>query len=140
MLLQYAFYLERNRRFKQASEKYSQLEKMFSGTESDDLGFVLLHDGYSLALLGETDTALKRLERVKELFPGTHYSDTATVLIRILLDSQQTIQNIETKYDNDKDRAVALFQAGQYAEAVKKFQNVENLKVDDKYVLSRSYE
>jgi len=139
LLLQYAFYMERMRNYKKASEKYEILEMQLRGSPGDH-SFVLLHNGYSLALLGETRKAVVKLKKVKELYPGTRNADDASLLLRILEDSQNRQKDIQKRYTNERDRAIALFEAGQYAAALKKFKKLAKLTDPERYSRARSLE
>lgn len=144
LMLQYAFYLERNRRYDKSSEKYEELEDIIKG-QPEDHGFVLLHGGYSLAMLGETDKAIEKLNQVMDRYDGTHYATTASLLLTLLVEGEEEKKRIEQEFKEEKDRAVAFFESGQYAEAVKRFEALDeaekkDLKKEDQFVLSRSYE
>ncbi|MEM7181223.1 MAG: hypothetical protein AAF518_09945 [Spirochaetota bacterium] len=115
--LQFAFYLERTRKFSSASKKYLELEKKFK-KDSSDYAFVLLHQGFCLAMRGETEKALVKLYKTEELFPGTHFGENARILITLLLEGKRQRSRINKEFQDDKRRAVALYQAGQYKQAL----------------------
>lgn len=140
LMLQYAFYLERNRRYPIAAEKYSSLESELKNGNPEDYGFVLLHNGYSHAMIGKEDVALKKLEAVMEKFPGSHYSTTASLLYNLILEGQKKSKEIETQYNTEQAKGVAYFQTGNYAKAIEKLEKAERLEAPDEYYLSRSYE
>jgi len=83
-LLQVAFYMERNRRYDVARAKYVELIEKSGSSNSDTTGFLKLHAGYCAALTGQTDQASTELERVITQFPGTHYAETAALILEIL--------------------------------------------------------
>ncbi|MCB1324963.1 MAG: hypothetical protein H7A21_13065 [Spirochaetales bacterium] len=140
LLMRYAFFMERNRRYSQAAEKYAELEQELGDASSEALGFVLLHQGYCLAIAGDPEQALEKLYRVRDLFAGTHYAETANVLINLLLEGQRRSDAIAGADLSDRERARALFRAGQYAAAVTAFQDLESLSDMDRYMLARSLE
>jgi len=140
LLLQYAFYMERTRKYGIASKKYTDLEKKLRDSPGDNHAFVLLHNGYCLSLMGMTEDAIGNLERVQEEYEGTHYEENATILIKILREGQKRKDQIDKLYANDKDRGRALFSSGQYNETIEKFKNEKNLDTSDKYLVARSHE
>jgi len=140
LLLQYAFLMERNRKYESAIEKYTILIDKLSSKKNSDYAFVLLHDGYCKALVGQTDEAVKNLTEVTKVFAGTHYAETAYQLLQILNERKSILEKIERKYKDESSQAVALYTTGQYALALQKFEKVEKLKVPEKYVRARSLE
>ena len=84
LLLKYGFYLERNRRCNLAIQEYETFIKNTTVPTSNTMAFALLHQGYCHAMLGNTNTALEKASLVVEDFPGTHYSRTASMLLRLL--------------------------------------------------------
>lgn len=139
MLLQYAFYLERTRNYAEAVKKYSMLEDRLKGNPQDH-GFVLLHKGFCLALMGNTGNSLAVLKEVRADYPGSRNARDAEVLIAILEELQRREIEIKRQHKSEKAQAVAFTRNGQYAIALKKFEKAKNLTVDDKYYRARSYE
>ena len=137
--LQYAFYLERMGSYGRAAEKYKDLEKRLATPGGEDHGFVLLHEGYCLALLGKNDEAIKTLQTAVDSYPGTRNGDDAQLLIKILLESNAKEKEIEKKYSNETDRGVALYRNGQYASALKRFKG-RKLSLIEAYYRARSLE
>ncbi|MCE9501996.1 MAG: CDC27 family protein, partial [Leptospira sp.] len=136
--LQYAFLLERNQRCKLASEKYKELEADLH--ESDDLAFVMLHGGYCLAITGEKTKAIEKLDKIIKSNPGTHFSDSAEILISILLESEKKKKEIQANFTDDHQIAKAYYQAGQYSEAFLKFDSIQSLSMRERYMKARSME
>lgn len=139
LLLQYAFHLERTRKYAQAAEKYTALEDEFS-TGDENLAFVLLHNGFCLALSGQTGTAIEKLEEVEEDYRGTHYQENATILISILREGLTRQEDILKRFKTEIERARALYSNGQYAAALASFQKAKRLTYNDRYQRARSYE
>ncbi len=139
LLLQYAFHLERTRKYPQAAEKYAALEDEFSSGD-ENLAFVLLHNGFCLALAGQTETAIQKLEKVEAEYRGTHYQENATILIGILREGQQRQDDILKKFESEVERARALYQNGQYAAALASFEKAQELTFNDRYQKARSME
>lgn len=143
LMLQYAFYLERNRRYDLASEKYTEIAPRLEKTNEQDHGFVLLHNGYSMAMAGNRDGAMVQLQRLLDLYPDSHYSETANLLLNLLLEGEKASKEIEARFTSNKGKGVAYFQSGQFAEAVRNLEKAERegkLTEQDKYLLGRSYE
>jgi tetratricopeptide (TPR) repeat protein len=140
ILLQYAFLMERNRKYAVASEKYTEIEDRLRKKKNNDYGFVLLHNGYCLALIGKTAESIVRLRRVMEQFPGSHYAETAKLLLDILTEREDDKRKIETKYSNVVDQADELFRSGQYALALEKYGEDKNLNIPHRLYRARSLE
>ncbi len=140
LLLQYAFYMERNRRYDVATQKYSQLESLLTDADRDDRGFVLLHNGYCLAMMGNNAKALEKLHRVLQVNGGSHYETTANLLISLLNERKSRSQRIEKEFQNNRERGLAYYREGQYSTAVKQLEKEKDLRVGDRFILSRAYE
>ncbi|MDH5657165.1 MAG: hypothetical protein OEZ34_14740, partial [Spirochaetia bacterium] len=141
LLLQYAFYMERQKRFKVASEKYLKLEEMLSSQSNDpDRAFVLLHNAYCMALTGDSKNSLERLDRVIVEFPGTHYQETAVLLKSILEGFLEKRLKIE-KSEVAEDQKIKLFyKEGLYRSVIEKTQNVNKNDFENLYYRARSLE
>lgn len=139
VLLQYAFFLERTRNYKGAAEKYAVLEKRLKGSPQDH-SFVMLHLGFCQALMGKQDQALESLQRVMKEHPGSRSAEDASILVSLLETAKERRQEIEKKFVNQSDRAVALAQEGQYAAALRIFATVENKDMVARYYFARSLE
>lgn len=136
--LQYAFLLERNQRCNQAAQKYNDLERELNA--SDDLSFVLLHSGYCLAVIGEKNTAIEKLERIVQTNPDSHFSESAAILIEILRDSEKKKTAIHANFTDERSIARALYDAGQYSEVLGILRSLEPLSLREKYMMARSLE
>ncbi|MCE9597864.1 MAG: hypothetical protein K8S54_07840 [Spirochaetia bacterium] len=137
--LQYAFFLERNRRYDTAHAKYRQLIDDAGGS-SDTMGFLKLHAGYCGALTGKTDESIVELEQVIKEYPGTHYAETAQLILDILRERKQKTDKLESSTLSDREMALALFRAGNFGGALARFKKLESLSMDEEYMLSRSNE
>jgi hypothetical protein len=113
VLMRYAFYLERNRRYQSAIERYNDLLQTIGDGQSDVHAFAHLHLGYCLASIGEDEDARSQLRLVDELYPATHFSDTARTLLALIEEGQRRSENIQAGAPAPLDRARALFQNGQ---------------------------
>ena len=139
LLLQYAFYMERTRYYAKASEKYTTLEG-FKNLTPEDHGFVLLHNAYCLTLMGNVTEAVEKLQTLLALYPGTHYSENAGVLLRILEEGRQAKKRINERYKTEEEKALALYKAGMYSNALEKFNSIENLGLAYRYYRARCRE
>ncbi len=138
--LQFAFYMERNRRYDVAFKKYDELLAQTENSQNDTRGFLKLHAGYCAALTTRNDIAIPRLEEVEKEYAGTHYAETARVILDILREQKRAADKIEASGMTDRERAAAYFRAGNFGEALARFKKLEDLSLDEKYMLSRSYE
>jgi tetratricopeptide (TPR) repeat protein len=138
--LQFAFYMERTRKFSIASKKYEELEDILSGSLADEHAFTLLHHGYCLVMMGERDRAFIKLRKAIDLFPGTHYAENAELLIGFLLDGDKRKLEFENSNKNPEQRAVAAFQAGDYEATLKSLESLTTLTNDQSYIKARSME
>ncbi|MEM7179901.1 MAG: hypothetical protein AAF518_03240 [Spirochaetota bacterium] len=140
--LQYAFYLERVHRYPKAVKEYQKLEPAFQKNQNEEFGFVLLHQGFCLGLLEQTEEALAKLHEVEERFPGTHYATSARVLIVLLLEGKRKKQDIMTQAYTQTEKIVKLYSNGFYKAAL---QELEKLDAADltrplQYIRGRSLE
>ncbi|PJZ70415.1 hypothetical protein CH373_04900 [Leptospira perolatii] len=138
--LQFAFLMEKNQLCKIASEKYSELEEEFSGSGGDDLSFVYLHNAYCIALLGDQPKAIQKLEEILRRQPGTHFAESASILISVLRESSRQQEEINSSSSSELEKARALYLSGQYALALDKFNILGPLSVEDSYMKTRSTE
>lgn len=121
VLMRYAFYLERNRRFQGAIERYNDLLESIGDGQSDVHAFAHLHLGYCLASIGELENARSQLRLVDELYPATHFSDTARTLLALIEEGERRSERIQAEAPAPLDRARGLFQNGQCPAALAAF-------------------
>lgn len=143
LMMKYAFFMERNRRFDKALEKYRLLETegyIPDTGRADERGFVLLHQGYCLGVLGEKDKALERLYLVRDDFSGSHYSQTAIILINLLLEGERASAAIEKEELSNLEKARRYFKIAQYTRALQLFKQEPSLSAMDQYRQARSKE
>ncbi|PJZ29655.1 tetratricopeptide repeat protein [Leptospira kmetyi] len=137
--LERAFNLERNQAYKDAYQAYGETLDIFAkGT--DESGFILLHQGFCLAVQGEFDLALKDLESVLEHNPGTVFANDAEILIAIIQKSKQSIQEIEENLDSPESRAKAFFAKGNYAKVLEEFAKSNMTSAEMRYIRAYSLE
>jgi tetratricopeptide (TPR) repeat protein len=138
--LQFAFYMERTRKFSIASKKYEELEEILTGSLADEHAFTLLHHGYCLVMMGERDRAFIKLQKAIDLFPGTHYAENAELLLSFLADGDKRKLDFENSNKNPEERAISSFQAGDYESTLKTLESLPKLSNDQSYIKARSME
>ncbi|ABZ94196.1 Hypothetical protein LBF_1689 [Leptospira biflexa serovar Patoc strain 'Patoc 1 (Ames)'] len=138
--LQFAFYMERTRKYPIASKKYQELEESITSTLSDEMAFTLLHHGYCLVMMGEREKAFVKLNKAIDLFPGSHYAENASLLISFLEDGQKKKEELKSKKKSPEELAYSLFQSGDYEETLKTLESLPVLTNDQSYIKARSME
>ncbi len=138
-LLEHAFALERNQFYKEAYRTYEESFDQF-GKESEEGGFIQLHQGFCLAVQGEFDTALKPLYEVKANHPGTLLSSDAEILISLILKAKQSEKEIESSEDDPEKRARAYFAKGNYAKALEEIERANINSPEMNYIKGYSLE
>ncbi|MBX7058010.1 MAG: tetratricopeptide repeat protein [Leptospirales bacterium] len=139
-LVKLAFLFERNRRFDAAAEKYQSVIPDLAGSAPDLHGFSLLHVGYCLAVSGKRAEARTALERVRRDHPGTHFAETAAVLLRLLEENERRASEIEGRELSPLEKARAFFAARLYDQAAGAFEALRPLSPMDEYRFRRSQE
>ncbi|TGN08332.1 tetratricopeptide repeat protein [Leptospira ilyithenensis] len=138
--LQFAFYMERTRKFSISSKKYEELEEILEGSVADEMAFTLLHNGYCLVMMGERERAYVKLRRAIDIFPGTHYAENAELLISFLQEGDKRKMDLKTSNKKPEELAYSLFQAGDYEETLKTLETLPKLTGDQSYIKARSME
>jgi len=138
--LQFAFYMERTRKFSQAHKKYEELEALMQNSLSDERAFVSLHNGYCLVMMGEREKAYVKLNKTIDLFPGTHYADNAKLLINFLNDGEKRKEKLKSGSQDPESLAYSLFQSGDYEETLKTLEKLPVLTNDQSYIKARAME
>ncbi|EMJ87147.1 tetratricopeptide repeat protein [Leptospira meyeri] len=138
--LQFAFYMERTRKYPIASKKYQELEDSVTSSLSDEMAFTLLHHGYCLVMMGEREKAFVKLTKAIDLFPGTHYAENASLLISFLEEGEKKKEELKNKKKSPEELAYSLFQSGDYEETLKTLESLPVLTKDQSYVKARAME
>lgn len=138
--LQFAFYMERTRKYPIASKKYQELEDSITSSLSDEMAFTLLHHGYCLVMMGEREKAFLKLSKSIDLFPGTHYAENASLLISFLEEGEKKKEELKNKKKSPDELAYSLFQSGDYEETLKTLESLPVLTNDQSYIKARSME
>lgn len=137
--IQFAFYQERRRKYLIAANKYEEVENMVHSL-SEESAFANLHNGFCLAMLGERQKALVKLDKVQALFPGTHYSENAKLLIGFIKESEVRRESIQSKPQSKYLLANELYTNGNYKDTLKTLESVPVLSKDLSYIQARSWE
>ncbi len=140
MKIQFGFYMERTRKFATAVRKYEEMEKSLKNKESDEYGFIMLHSGFCIAMMGDTKSAIEKLRKTEDMFVGSHFADNARILINVLLEGERKINDINSGTKTDSERASLLYETGQYKETLAQLEKVENRTNDQNYMHARSLE
>ncbi|TGL55046.1 hypothetical protein EHQ59_05410 [Leptospira kemamanensis] len=138
--LQFAFYMERTRKYPIAAKKYQELEESITSSLSDEMAFTLLHHGYCLVMMGEREKAFVKLNKAIDLFPGSHYSENAALLISFLEDGEKKKEELKSKKKSPEELAYSLFQSGDYEETLRTLESLPTLSNDQSYIKARSME
>ncbi|TGM10066.1 hypothetical protein EHQ76_00995 [Leptospira barantonii] len=138
-LLEHAFALERNQFYKEAYSTYDDSFDQF-GKQSEEGGFIQLHQGFCLAVQGEFDSALRPLYEVKANHPGTLLSSDAEILISLILKAKQSVKEIENNLDDPEKRARAFFAKGNYAKALEEIEKAKINNPEMNYIKGYSLE
>lgn len=137
--IQYAFYQERRRKYLIAAEKYEELEGKVHSL-SEEAAFAYLHNGFCLAMLGDSSRALIKLDKAMTLFPGTHYAENAKLLIGFIKESDEKRNKIQAKSKSQDALAINLYTNGNYKDTLKVLESIPTLTKDLSYIQARSWE
>ncbi|EQA52507.1 hypothetical protein CH370_11125 [Leptospira kmetyi] len=138
-LLEHAFALERNQFYKEAYRTYEESFDQF-GKQSEEGGFIQLHQGFCLAVQGEFDSALRPLYEVIANHPSTLLSSDAEILISLILKAKQSVKEIENNLDDPEKRARAFFAKGNYAKALEEIEKAKINNPEMNYIKGYSLE
>ncbi|MEQ9362722.1 MAG: hypothetical protein RIF32_00680 [Leptospirales bacterium] len=128
LLMRYAFYLERNRRYSAAIERYKELAgRPGRGLPDEMRAFVSLHLAYCQASTGEKIRAITGLQRVQREHPGTHYSRAASILLHVLQDGLRRSARLAREDLSQLERGRRLMQMGQCSDALLAFEKHRDL-------------
>lgn len=139
LLIQYAFYQERKRKYFLAIEKYNELENALKPPQ-EEYAFVNLHNAFCHAMIGKNDEAILKLDKVRRLYSNTHYSENARILMQLIQDSEKREESIRRTIQNENQLAIHLYNNGSYEESIRILSKMENLNKDLSYVYARSLE
>jgi hypothetical protein len=138
--IQFAFLMERTRKFPIAVKKYSELSEKFKEVETNENGFIMLHHGFCLAMMGETEAAIVKLIATERVFAGTHFAENARILINVLLEGVKKKEAIISKASTIEEKAALLYDNGNYKETLDELNRIQNRTADQNYMRARSFE
>ncbi len=133
LLLRYAFYLERNRRYDAAIAGYRRLLESTGAARGDVPAFAHLHLGYCLAATGDVVRARTHLFLVQQNYPGTHFANAAAEILASLAEGEQRAMIASRGAETAIELARRLFQSGQCAPALRAFADATELGAMDRY-------
>lgn len=138
--LQKAFYLEKNQKCNLASPIYESLEIKLRKTSSDDHAFVLLHLGYCNAMQGNQESAIKNLSSLLGEYTGTHFADSAQVMLNIISSNLKKEAKFEKNNLTHSELAKKYYGAALYKKTIQELNEIETLTVQEKFIKARSLE
>ncbi len=138
LLLQYAFYLERKKRYQEAVARYRQVLPLLS--EPNDHGFALLHLAYCQTLLGQGDRALANLDVVIRTHRGQHFGDAAIELANVVRENNAREREVARLYPTAAGRATAYYATGQYHRVLQELTQRPQLSAREIFMKGRSLE
>ncbi|WCL47998.1 tetratricopeptide repeat protein [Leptospira sp. GIMC2001] len=139
LMLQFAFQQERIRKYQVAHNQYDVLENSLN-SDSEEAAFVYLHNAFCIAMIGNHDLAIAKLENVISSFPGSHYSKNAKLLISLIQESKSKAKKIKSDKQEPSIYANNLFSNGNYEEAIKVLDSLPNPTPDLSFIRARSQE
>ncbi|MCB1307405.1 MAG: hypothetical protein KDK30_04465 [Leptospiraceae bacterium] len=138
--LRFAFYMERKKRYQQAAGQYRKLARMGSDGNPQTAGFIDLHYGFCLAMAGEHNHAARRLQLVIKRYPGTHYAQTAAIILGLLEEHRRKSAVIADRDLTDLEKARLFYEQKMYRDALDYFNRYEHLLDPDLQRKARSLE
>ena len=142
LLLQYAFFMQRKKRYDRALVAYQKLEREIDSGTREDRAFVLLHGAFCYALTGQFGDAVVRLKRVRAEFAGTHFAGSAAVLLDYLLHAGgETLREAENENLPAVRRARAYFRSGRFERVLALLESpADRAGVRERWIYARSLE
>jgi tetratricopeptide (TPR) repeat protein len=138
--IQFAFYMERSRKFSIAVKKYEAIAERFGRIDTNENGFVMLHHGFCLAMMGNTEAAIAKLLEAEDVFRGTHFADNSRILINVLLEGQKKMEEIEKSSIAVDKKADIYYENGKYKETLDALNLIENRNNNQNFMRARSLE
>lgn len=118
-----AFYFERTRHYESALRVYSTFLKQMKPT-SDSRAFAMLHLGFCYVVMGDIEEALRLLETVRSEYSASHFGETADILIKMILQGDIQVKQIEKGGGSDLLKARQLATIGRCKSALEYFERV----------------
>lgn len=93
-----------------------------------------------MAIIGEKSESIKKLESIINSNAGTHFSESAEILLSVLLETERRKNEILANNTDIHQTAKAYFLSGQYFEANRVLNEIPQLTLREKYMKARSME
>ena len=138
--IQFAFYMERTKKFPIAIKKYEELTTIYKRSNTFENGFVLLHLGYCYAMIGSTNLALQKLYITEDIFKGTQFAEYARILINVLLENDRRGKEIDNLAMSLSEKADLFYETGRYSDSLAALDKIENRNSKENFVRARSLE
>ena len=138
--IQFAFYMERTKKFPLAIKKYEELTNIYKRSNTFENGFVLLHLGYCYAMIGNTNLALQKLYITEDIFRGTQFAEYARILINVLLENDRRGKEIDKLAIPLSEKADLFYESGRYSDSLASLNKIENRNSKENFVRARSLE
>lgn len=137
--IQEAFYWEKQKRYTKSIELYNEIYKNEKlGWEED--AFVQLHYGFCLFMSNQKSESVKVLKRLINKYPGTHFADSAKLLLNYIATAEKKKNQIIQKNEDPFNLANVLFQMGEYKEAIDVLKKKNILSEQELYLYFRCLE
>ena len=127
ILLTYAFFMERNKRYKIALNKYDVAIKSFDSSKNDLLAFALLHKGYLLTILGEYDKAEPVLRTITKDFVFSSYMRTAEMVLDLITRKRLEASLITKNSKSTLQKARDYFEIENYSNSCREYDKIKYL-------------
>jgi tetratricopeptide (TPR) repeat protein len=138
--IQFAFYMERTKKFSLAIKKYEELTTVYKRSNTFENGFVLLHLGYCYAMIGNTNLALQKLYITEDIFKGTQFAEYSRILINVLLENDRRGKEIDNLAIPLSEKADLFYETGRYSDSLAALNKIENRNSKENFVRARSLE
>lgn len=138
--IQYAFYLERTKKFSLAIKQYEDISSKLKTLKTNENGFVLLHLGFCYIMIGDTNKALEKLYLTEDLFSGSQFAEFARVLINVIMENDKKSKEIDNLKITPSEKANLYYETGRYRDTLTMLDSVQNRTSQESYIRARSLE
>ncbi|PJZ69712.1 hypothetical protein CH373_11295 [Leptospira perolatii] len=118
--IQNAFYYERTMRCDKAKDYYESILSEHSDfvREANDIAFVRLHYGYCLFVTGDLEKALENFRIVKEVRPGSSFSESAHAIEKLIEEAKVARATQESETFDKRRKLELLLRSGDFASII----------------------
>lgn len=138
--IQMGFYFERNLRYKQAIGIYDELESSQSMMDPEEFAFILLHNAYCKAMVGNREHAIAKLYLLINEQSASHFTESAQILLDILLELNKKAGKIKGNNSSPEEIVKSYYNSGLYSSVVEKLSVKKDLNNNEKFMYARSSE